>query len=68
MDEIVGVRLLAGNVNILFRYISHVQSIADIFSDRSREQVWFLRNNTDLVLVPFGIILVDISSTEEDLS
>lgn len=68
MDEIVGVRLLAGNVNILFRDISHVQSIADIFSDRSREQVWFLRNNTNLVLVPFGIILVDISSTEEDLS
>lgn len=67
MDEIVGVRFLAGNIDILFRDLGHVQTITDVFFDRSREQVWLLRYNTNLVLVPFGVILVDVSSTEKYL-
>ena len=67
MDEIVGVRFLAGNIDISLRDLGHVQTITDVFFDRSREQVWLLRYNTNLVLVPFGVILVDIPSTEKDL-
>ena len=67
MDEIVGVRFLAGNIDISFRDLGHVQTITDVFFDRSREQVWLLRYNTNLVLVPFGVILVDVFSTEKYL-
>ena len=60
MNKIIGVGFSASFINVCFGNFIFVKSVADVGADGSSEQAWFLRNDTDLILIPFGVEIFDI--------
>lgn len=68
MNEIVSVCFLTSFIDIPISDVRHVKAIANVLSDSSCEQVRLLGDDTYLVLVPFGVIFVDIFAAKQDLT
>ena len=72
MDEVIGARFRASIVhqgfNLLWRLACKVETVGDVLSNRTGEKDGFLLDNSDLVMVPLRVELLDIDTVEEDLA
>ena len=72
MDKVIRARLFRGIVHhihdFLFSFVLKIQSVGDVFADCAREQDRFLLNDSDLVVVPLRVKLLNIATIEEYLA
>ncbi len=66
MDEVVGVGHLAGLIECFLCVV--FEPVGDVFLDSPRKKDGFLRNNSDLLVVPAGVELLYVNPVEEDLA
>ena len=72
MDKVIRARLFRGIVHhihdFLFSFVLKIQSVGDVFANCAREQDRFLLNDCDLIVVPPGIKLLDITAIKKHLA
>ena len=72
MGKVVRACLTTGIVHhsndFLLRLMLKIESVGDVFADCAREQDRFLLNDSDLVVVPLRVKLLDVATIEEHLA
>ena len=72
MDKVIRARLTRGIVHhihdFLLGLMLKIESVGDVFADCAREQDRFLLNDSDLVVVPLRVKLLNIATIEEYLA
>ena len=69
MDKVIRACLTGGIVHhiqdFLLCLVLEVESVGDVVADCAREQDRFLLNDSDLIVVPLGVKLLDVATIEE---
>ena len=72
MDKVIRARLFCGIVHhildILLGLMLKIESVGDVFADCAREQDGLLLDDSDLIVVPLGVKLLDIAAIEQHLA
>ncbi len=72
MDEVISVSLATGIIhhgfNLFISLILEIQAVANVFADASREENRLLLNNSDVVMVPSWVKVLDVASIEKNFT
>ena len=70
MDEFIGISLATSFIylldDLIFVQVFKVQAIADVFTNRAREQNRLLLDDANLLMVPLWLELFNITTIKED--
>ena len=72
MDKVIRACLTRGIIHhsndFLLCLVLKIESVGDVFADCAREQDGLLLDDSDLIVVPLGVKLLDIAAIEQHLA